>query len=158
MSRRGSKSADAGTSAGTHPLDSKINEVLGRFDDLEEKMSKLIDDKLDRLEKNLLSIIDKRINKKFVELENKLTGMLDAKVEATETSLKQKLTKIDQIEKRVESKENIKTLVKQTVAEMETKHDRRSNFVVFNVPECKSNLKDEIVKHDRDVLQEIVKV
>ena len=61
MSRRGSENVNAGISACTHPLEMKINEVLDRLDDLEEKMSKLIDDKLGLKRISYLSLIKESI-------------------------------------------------------------------------------------------------
>ena len=135
-----------------------MNEILERFDALESKMSSIIDDRIDRLQQNLSSMIDEKINKKFVEIQTRMEDLLDVKVKNLEKQMTKKLEVVDDMSKKIESRESIEKLVKVTFSDFELKQERRPNFVVFNAPECKGNLKSETEKNDKGTIMEILNV
>ena len=150
--------SDENESKVAHPLglglDSKLNEVMTRIDNLEAKLSTILQSKLDNLEVNLMKVIDKKIDDRISEVEKKFTKLVESKISAFENDFQSRLKSSNH--KIIDTKDDIKNIVNSTLSDIEKSNERKTNLVAFNVAESPSNLKSEILKHDRSIFDKII--
>ena len=49
-------------------------------------------------------------------------------------------------------------IVNQSVKELEDRESRKLNIIIYNAPESQSQLKDNTVKHDKDILKQLTEI
>lgn len=120
--------------------------------------------------------IEERCNDFLQHFEEKVSQ----KIESVEIELKQEIQKLrteiqkvddkQEIEKlRVEiekvntsqkfdvhseSKNNDKT-ISEAAKEVQSRVDRKNNIVLYNLPECESNIKDDVIRHDNQMFSDL---
>ena len=116
-----------------------------------EKKCKQIETKMESMRSALDLSINNAINKLRTEFNEKIEALKgDITTEATESAKK---AASESVKEAVTTEQSTTASVKE-IAERE---ERKSNIVVFNVPECISVVSEERVKHDEEYVTDLLK-